>query len=200
GDGACVVAGQGYPYRRAPARIGEDSGARVRFAVDPIDQPLAAEADVTVWIERGMPRFDGSVQFARAVGRAPAGAQSLIVEPWRVNSRIKGDSATAALEQIEFQYGPDDRAIKLSGGANLTFGAQPKVSGALSSSQIDLDRLLALPQAVRQQPFAAVKTLAESAIAAARLPIPAALTLNAESVMLGGATLTRVGADLKIDA
>jgi large subunit ribosomal protein L24 len=147
-----------------------------------------------------MPRFEGSVQVARAVGRAPAGAQSLIVEPWRVNSRIKGDSASAALEQIEFQYGPDDRAIKLSGGGNLTFGAQPKVSGALSSSQIDLDRLLELPEAVRQRPLGAVKTLAESVIAAARLPIPAALNINAESVMLGGATLTRVGAELKVDA
>jgi uncharacterized protein involved in outer membrane biogenesis len=200
GEGSFVVAGQRYPYRLATSRIAEDSGARVRFAVDPIDQPLAAEADVTVWVERGVPRFEGSVQFARAVGRAPAGAQSLIIEPWRVNSRIKGDSASAALEQIEFQYGPDDRAIKLSGGANLTFGAQPKVSGALSSSQIDLDRLLALPQAVRQRPLAAVKTLAESVIVATRLPIPAALSINAESVMLGGAALTRVGGDLTVDA
>lgn len=200
GEGSFVIAGQRYPYRLSTSRIAEDSGARVRFAVDPIDQPLAAEADVTVWIERGVPRFEGSVQFARAVGRAPAGAQSLIVEPWRVNSRIKGDSASAALEQIEFQYGPDDRAIKLSGGANLTFGAQPKVSGALSSSQIDLDRLLALPQAVRERPLTALKTLAESVIAATRLPIPAALSINAESVMLGGAALTRVGADLAVDA
>jgi hypothetical protein len=200
GEGSFVIAGQRYPYRLATSRIAEDSGARVRFAVDPIDQPLAAEADVTVWIERGVPRFEGSVQFARSVGRAPAGAQSLIIEPWRVSSRIKGDSASAALEQIEFQYGPDDRAIKLSGGANLTFGAQPKVRGALSSSQIDLDRLLALPQAVRQRPLAAVKTLAECVIAATRLPIPAALSINAESVMLGGAALTRVGADLAVDA
>src|SRR5262249_51938732 len=200
GDGSFVVARQRYPSRIATRPIAEGSGAKVRFGVDPIDQPLAAEADVSIWIERGMPRFEGSVQFARAVGRAPAGAQSLIVEPWRVTSRIKGDSAAAVLEQIEFQYGPDDTAIKLSGGANLTFGAQPKVSGALSSSQIDLDRLLELPESVRQRPLGAVKTLAESMIAAARLPIPAALNINAESVMLGGATLTRVGADLEVDA
>src|SRR5262245_35055894 len=199
GEGSFVIAGQRYPYRLAPSRIAEDSGARVRFAVDPIDQPLAAEADVTVWIERGMPRFEGSVQFARAVGRAPAGAQSLIVEPWRVTSRIKGDSAAAVLEQVEFQYGPDDRAIKLSGGANLTLGLKPKVSAVLSSAQIDLDRVLALPEG-RQRPLAAVKTLAESVIAASRLPIPATLNINAESVTLGGATLTRVGADLKADA
>jgi len=199
GDGSFVVAGQRYPYRIATSRIAEDSGAKVRFAVDPIDQPLAAEADVSIWIERGMPRFEGSVQFARAVGRAPAGAQSLIVEPWRVTSRIKGDSAAAVLEQIEFQYGPDDRAIKLGGGANLTLGLKPKVSAVLSSAQIDLDRVMALPEG-RQRPLAAVKTLAESVIAAARLPIPAALSINAENVTLGGATLMRVGAELNADA
>jgi uncharacterized protein involved in outer membrane biogenesis len=199
GDGSFVVAGQRYPYRIATSRIAEDSGAKVRFALDPIDQPLAAEADVSIWIERGMPRFEGSVQFARAVGRAPAGAESLIIEPWRVTSRIKGDSAAAVLEQIEFQYGPDDRAIKLSGGANLTLGPKPKVSGVLSSAQIDLDRVLALPEG-RQRPLAAVKTLAESVIAASRLPIPAALSINAENVTLGGATLMRVGAELSADA
>ncbi|HEX4826847.1 MAG TPA: AsmA family protein, partial [Xanthobacteraceae bacterium] len=188
GEGSFVVAGQRYPYRLTTSRIAEDSGAKVRFAVDPIDQPLAAEADVSVWVERGMPRFEGNVQFARAVGRAPAGAQSLIVEPWRVTSRIKGDSAAAVLEQVEFQYGPDDRAIKLSGGANLTLGLKPKVSAVLSSAQIDLDRVLALPEG-RQRPLAAVKTLAESVIAASRLPIPAALSINTESVTLGGATL-----------
>src|SRR5262249_16922180 len=133
GEGSFVVAGQRYPYRLSTSRIAEDSGAKVRFAVDPIDQPLAAEADVSVWIQRAMRGFEGSVQSARAVGRAPAGAQSLIVEPWRVTSRIKGDSAAAVLEQVEFQYGPDDRAIKLSGGANLTLGLKPKVSAVLSS-------------------------------------------------------------------
>jgi len=200
GEGSFVVAGQRYPYRIATSRIAEDGSAKVRLAVDPIDQPLIAEADVSIWIERGMPRFEGSVQFAHAVGRAPAGARSLIIEPWRVASRIKGDSAAAVFEQIEFQYGPDDRAIKLKGGASLTFGRQPEINGVLSSSQIDLDRVLALPEATRRRPLAAVKTLAESFVAASRLPIPATLSISAENVTLGGATLVRVGADVKADA
>ena len=39
-----------------------------------------------------------------------------------------------------------DRAIKLRGNANLTFGARPDITGVLSSPQIDLDRALALPE------------------------------------------------------
>jgi uncharacterized protein involved in outer membrane biogenesis len=200
GEGSFVFAGQRYPYRISTSRIADDGGAKVRFAVDPIDQPLAAEADVSIWVERGLPRFEGTVQLARAVGRAPAGADSIIIEPWRVISHIKGDSAAAALEQIEFQYGPDERAIKLRGGAALRFGRQPEFNGTLSSPQIDLDRMLALPEPVSRRPLAAVKTLADSLLGAAKLPpIPAALNISAENVTLGGATLARVGVDLKTD-
>jgi len=112
----------------------------------------------------------------------PQAPVSLIIEPWRVTSRIRGDSAAAVLEQIEFQYGPDDRAVKLRGNADLKFGRQPEFKGALSSPHIDLDRVLALPESARRHPLAAVKTLAESFLAASRLPIPAALSLSAEGV------------------
>ena len=72
GEGSFVVAGQHYPYRISASRVADDGGVKVRLTVDPIDRPLTAEADVSIWIERGAPRFEGSVAFARAVGRAPA--------------------------------------------------------------------------------------------------------------------------------
>ncbi len=200
GEGSFVVAGQRYPYRLAIGRIADDGAAKVRLAVDATEQPIAAEADISLWLQRGVPRFEGSLQLARAVGRAPAGAGSVITEPWRVTSRIRGDSAAAVLEQIEFQYGPDDRAVKLRGSADLTFGGQPQFKGALSSPQIDFDRVLALPEPARRRPLVAIKTLAESFLAASRLPIPAALNLSAENVTLGGAALARLAADLKADA
>ena len=200
GDGSFVVAGQHYPYSVSTSRIADDGGVKVRVAVNPVDLPLTAEADLTISIERGTPRFEGSIQVARAVGRAPAGAPSLIIDSWRVTSRVKGDSTAAVLDQIELQYGPDDRAIKLKGNANLTFGRQPEVNGVLSSPQIDLDRVLGLPEATRRRPLVAIKTLAESFIAASRLPIPTTLSISVENVTLGGAMLARVGADLKVDA
>ena len=200
GDGSFVVAGQHYPYSVSTSRIADDGGVKVRVAVNPVDLPLTAEVDLTVLIERGTPRFEGSIQVGRAVGRAPVGAPSLIIDSWRVASRVKGDATAAVLDQIELQYGPDDRAIKLKGNANLTFGRQPEVKGVLSSPQIDLDRVLGLPEATRRRPLVAIKTLAESFISASRLPIPTTLSLNVENVTLGGAMLARVGADLKVDA
>ena len=200
GDGSFVVAGQHYPYSVSTSRIADDGSVKVRLAVNPVDLPLTSEADLTILIERGTPRFEGRIQVARAVGRAPAGAPSLIIDSWRVTSRVKGDSTAALLDQIELQYGPDDRAIKLKGNANLTFGRQPEVNGVLSSPQIDLDRVLGLPEATRRRPLVAIKTLAESFIAASRLPVPTTLSISVENVTLGGALLARVGADLKVDA
>ena len=173
---------------------------KVRLAVESIERPLTAEADVSIWIEHGTPRFEGSLQLARPVGRAPAGAQALIIEPWRVTSRIKGDSAAAVLEQIEFQYGPDDRAIKLRGNANLTFGRDRKSTGVLSSPQIDLDRMLALPDATRRRPLAAIKSMAEALVPMAQLPVPTTLSIAVESVTLAGTMLQRVSVELKSDA
>jgi uncharacterized protein involved in outer membrane biogenesis len=199
GDGAFVVGGHRHPYRVSVNRISEDGAVKVRLMVDSSDRPLTAEADVQVFVERGSPRFEGSISLARPVGRAPAGAQSLVVDSWRVSSRIKGDGTAAVLDQIEFQYGPDDRAIKLKGSANLTFGRQPEMRATLSSPQIDLDRVLTLPEGTRR-PLPAISTLAEFFVAATRLPIPATVSVAVESVTLGGATLTRVGADMKTDA
>src|SRR5262249_59448497 len=110
---------------------------------------------------------------------------------------IKGDSAAAVLEQIEFQYGADDRAIKLKGTANVAFGARPQINGAVSSTQIDLDRLL--PETTPRRPLHAIKNAAELLLAGWRLPIPTTLSIAVDSVTLAGAMLQRVGADVTTD-
>jgi uncharacterized protein involved in outer membrane biogenesis len=199
GEGSFVAAGQHFPYRIATSRIDENGGIKLRLTVDPIDRPLAAEADISISLDRGTPRFEGNVQFARPVGLAPAGSQSPIIEPWRLTSRVKGDSAAAVLEQIEFQYGPEERAIKLHGNADLKFGREPRVNVALSSPQIDLDRMLALPEATRRRPLAAAKALADALSGSLRMPLPALLSVKIESVSLAGAALQRLAAEVETD-
>jgi large subunit ribosomal protein L24 len=199
GEGSFVAGGQHYPYRIFTNHVSDDGTLRVRLAVDPIDRPLTAEADISISLDRGKPRFEGKLTFARPVGRAPNGAAGLIVEPWRVTSRIKGDGAAAVLEKIEFQYGPDERPIKLRGDARLTFGARPRLEGVFSSPQIDLDRVLALPEAASRRPLIAVKSLAEHVSGAYRLPFPVRLGINVEALTFAGATLQRLSADVKSD-
>ncbi|HEY1364597.1 MAG TPA: AsmA-like C-terminal region-containing protein [Xanthobacteraceae bacterium] len=202
GAGSFILGGRHYPYRVTTSRIAKDGPVRVRLALDPIEpleRPMTAEADVSIWIDQGRPHYEGTLQLARLVGRAPAGGNALITEPWRLSSRISGDSRTAAAEQIDFQYGPDERALKLRGSAKLTFERKPDLLAALSSPQIDLDRLLALPEPVRRRPLLALKKLAESFTATVQLPFPATLSLGIDTLALGGAALQRVGALIRAD-
>ena len=195
GEGSFVVGGEHFPYRIAASRIDGETAVKLRLSVDAIDHPLAVEADISISLDRGTPRFEGNLQFARPVGRAPAGSQSPIVEPWRLTGRVKGDSAAAMVEQIEFQYGPDERATKLRGTAGLRFGRNPRADVVLSSPQIDLDRMPALSDAAHPRPLAAARLLAEAL--SRKLPMPASLNVAVESVGLGGATLQRLHAELE---
>jgi uncharacterized protein involved in outer membrane biogenesis len=200
GTGAFVMSGQRYPYRVVAGRAAEDGTVHIRLNVDPLDRPMAAEADASLWIEQGRPHFNGTLQFAHAVGRASRDPQGNLIEPTRITGRLKGDSAAAALEQIEFQYGLDDRAIKLRGDARLTFGQRPQLEATMSSPQIDLDRVLALPEATRRRPLSAIKSAIDYFADNRRLSIPVRVRISADSVTLGGAPLQRLSGDLASEA
>ena len=167
----------------------------MRLNIDPINRPLIADADAFVFIERGVPRFEGSLQLARPVGRAPDG----IIEPWRITTKIKGDSTAAVLEQIEFQYGADERGIKLRGDANLALGAAPQLAVVLTAAQVDLDRVLTLPEAVRRRPLVAIKAFVDSFAGAPQLPLPVKLGISVENVTLAGTMLQRVSGEIRAD-
>jgi uncharacterized protein involved in outer membrane biogenesis len=195
GEGSFAIDGQHYPFRLSVSRPVDDGSVKVRLNVDPIDYPRTVDVDGSIWLERGRPRFEGTLQLARPVGRGPDG----IIEPWRVTSHVRADGAAAVLEQVEFQYGPEERAVRLKGDAKLTFNAKPELVVALSAPQIDLDRILALPEAAGRRPLVAIKTLAESFVRVQHLPVPVRLGISVETVTLAGVMLQRVGGDLKSD-
>ena len=172
----------------------------MRLNIDPIDRPLTADAEGFLSVENGAPRFAGSVTLARPLTRAPAGSQGEILEPWRLTGKIDGNSTRAVVEQIEFQYGPDERPIRMRGDARINFGAAPRFTGVLSSPQIDLDRILALPEAQRRRPLAAIKAFADYFAGSQRLPIPVSLGVSVESLTLAGATLQRFSGDFASEA
>jgi uncharacterized protein involved in outer membrane biogenesis/tetratricopeptide (TPR) repeat protein len=189
GDGAFVVAGEPYAYRLSTNRPAADGAVRVHLTVDTADQPRLADIDGSVWSERGVPHFDANLQWAHGFGRARAG------EPFRVTGHVRGTSATVAVDKVELQYGPEDRAARLHGDATLTLGQKPELAAMLAATQIDLDRLGMLPEAVRRKPLAVIHSLGERWSSLQQFPLPVRLGIGVDAVTLAGASLQRLSAD-----
>src|SRR5262249_23729619 len=176
-----------------------DLTSRVRLSIDPADRPLIAEAEGLVRTDRGSPRFEGGVTLARPPGVAAASGRTGTV-PWRLTGKVKASPASALIEQIELQYGPDDRAIKLSGVADVKFGKRPRFEGVISARQIDLDSVLDLPEPARHLPLVAIRTLATDLLGALELRMPARVGIGIDTVTLAGGQLQGVRGDLRSDA
>ncbi|MEA2994198.1 MAG: hypothetical protein QOD40_3118 [Alphaproteobacteria bacterium] len=196
GDGAFVIAGEPYAYRVAAGRAGDNGAVKLRLNVDPSNRPFAIEADGALSLEGGEPRFEGSFNIARLAGIALASGQTVTNDPWRLGTRIKATAASALLEQVEFQYGPEERAVKLTGTAELKFGNKPRFDGVLSARQVDLDRALPSSDAARRLPLTAIKLLGDAFSGALGPSIPARIGISVDALTLAGATLQAVRGDL----
>ena len=195
GEGAFVVDGYHHPFRLSTGRV-TDGTFRLRLTTEPLDRPLMADADGMLSWERGEPRFDGTLTLTRRAATAQPNGNAMVIEPWRATSKVKVTSAAALLEQVEFQYGPEERAIKLSGAANLRFGSRPLFEGALSARQIDLDRLAGAPDATTRSPASVAKAFAET-FGLMQPGVPVSLALSVDQLTVAGANLHTVGADLR---
>ena len=141
-------------------------------------------SSLSIWIDRSIPRFEGNIAL-RASGR-PCFRRIERGTPVASCGSCRRQRSAADLDQIELQYGWEERAIKLRGSARLTFGSHPQVEGTLSAPQIDLDRAVALPEETRRRPVAAVKALAVALADAPRWPVPLKLGLKIEALTVAG--------------
>jgi large subunit ribosomal protein L24 len=194
GEGAFALNGGLYAYRIAVARP-EAAGARVKLALDPSGLPLTVEAEGLLTAENGAPRFEGGVQLATRTA-AKAGTQS-----WRLGARVKANANAALFEQVEYQYGPDERALKLTGTAEARFGAAPRLYAVLSARALDADKLMAEreggPEGGSSSPRRALAQLLAAAAAWGAPPIPLQLGFGVDSLTLGGANVQNLRGDIE---
>ena len=64
---------------------------------------------------------------SRPAGAVLASGKAVAFEPWRLTSKVKAGSSAATLDEVSFQYGPDERALTLAGSGEFKFGAQPQL-------------------------------------------------------------------------
>ena len=198
GKGEFVTGGGLYGYDISAGRAGAD-GTRLKFSLKTDERPQTLEAEGLLAFEAATPRFDGTLTLSRPAGAVLASGKAVVFEPWRLTSKVKSDVSVATLDEVAFQYGPDERAVTLAGSGEFKFGAQPQLQGMLSARQVDLDRLLATPDAPRRLPLAAVQAFGEMLGSALRPPWPVKLALNVDAMTLGGAPMQNVASDLRSD-
>jgi large subunit ribosomal protein L24 len=198
GDGAFVVEDQTYNYRIVTSRGAGDS-IKLRLGVDPADRPLNIETEGTLTFEDGAPNYDGILKLARPAGLALSSGQTVASDPWQVGSKLKIDSAAALFDQVDLQYGPDERAVHLTGTAELKFGARARINAILTARQVDLDRALAVADPAARRPAVSLRGWLET-LAGVRLPLPLSLGIGIDAVTLSGGTLQSLRGDLSADA
>jgi uncharacterized protein involved in outer membrane biogenesis len=200
GDGAFVAGGEPYAFRISGNRVGDDGRLKLRLGVDPADQPLTAEIDGLLGFHGGVPQFDGTLSLARLVGATLAGGARVMSIPWQLAGKISATPAAATLQDLAFQYGPEERAAAFKAKAALTFGDHPHLDGEISAAQVDVDRMLAAPDVTHRPPLVMFKSFLEGFMTAVRPPLPVAVGVAIEAVTVGGATLQSLHGHVRFDA
>ena len=135
---------------------------------------------------RGAPRFDGALTFrAPPASATPAGR--LAQRALAGHRQGQGDAASALFEAVEFQYGPEERALRLTGTAEMKFGDRPRFDGVLAAMPGRSRPRLRRCQS-RALPLAAIRTIAET-FGALRPPIPVRMGVSIEAMTLAGSTM-----------
>jgi uncharacterized protein involved in outer membrane biogenesis len=198
GEGEFLSRGSLYRYEISAGRSAPE-GSRLRFSLKTDERPVTFEAEGMLAFDRTTPRFDGTLTLARPAVSVAASGRATANEPWRLSSKVKATTASAALEEVSFQYGPEERAVTLAGAAEFTFGQRPQLQGTLSARQVDLDRLLAAPGAAKRLPLSAVQAFGDMLGGALRPSWPVQLALKVDAMTVGGGMVQGVGTELRSD-
>ena len=198
GEGAFVAADELYGYRISGSRADGDA-VKIRLGVDPSNRPLTTVWDGALTFNRGVPQFDGTLAWARPAGAMLANGERVTNVPWHAEAAVKATPVSASVQNLNFRYGPEERAINFTGSAELTLGAHPHLDGTVSAMQVDVDRALAAPDVTNRPPLLELKSFFQTFVTWAKLPIAARIDLNIGALTIGGTAIESLQGDLQYD-
>ena len=195
GNGAFMVGDESYTVEDFSTGRINDGAVRLRVALQPVDHPFKIDGEGTLTIAEGKPRFEGNLNLAPppelARERGHAG------KPWHVRGKLTANASAALLQNLEFVYGGDVQALKLTGSVRLDLGKTPRLSAELNTPRLDLDRMLAGADGKPATPAERLRELAHwSGEGAFASSIPVSIGLSVDEVVLGGGSVLNVGGDL----
>lgn len=195
GEGQLSYNGERYPFRLSTAQIGDGSGTRVRFGVEPGARPVSAYLDGVLTSVAEAPQFEGALSVVRTASLKSGPQGAVLQTPWKMTANVRAEPLSAKLDQVELVYGSDETAFKLSGVADVRFGASPLLHVVLAARQLDADRLLA-KEGATSEPAQIVASLRDLVRDLPQPPLPVQAEIGIDSLTLGGRPIQNVGLDL----
>ncbi len=190
GNGAFDVAGEPTAFRFS---TGERHGDRLHFKliVDESARYPGGNLDADLlFAPHALPSIDGAILLS-------GHQRDIVALPWQLSGALHAELRRASISNLDLRLGNEDRAANFEGAAEFDLGSKPHVNLTLKAQQIDLDKLLATKTGPppMQQLANAFERLANSENFAG---LPFHLAGSADSVLLGGETLTNVAASAAV--
>jgi uncharacterized protein involved in outer membrane biogenesis len=137
-EGGLRFDGRAVALSVSTGAVSEDGSMRLRIHAEPAAQPVLVDADGSVRLEKGAPRYGGQFRITeRQVARAakPQGAPPAMPGP-RVSGRFALDHRQLAVESFLLETGPLDNPYSAEGKGLIEFGAEPRFSLTADGAQV----------------------------------------------------------------
>jgi hypothetical protein len=192
GDGRFEMGGEPTAFRFS---TGEREGDRLHFKLIIDENSSHPHADIDanlIFAQRVLPSVSGTIGLSGHV-------RDVIALPWQLSGSLQADLRKATISNLDLRLGDENHVASLNGSTEFDLGEKPRVNLTLQAQQIDLDKLLsadAAPPAMQRLS----DTLGSLAKSENLVPsgLPLAVELSADSILLGGETITDVGGALAV--
>lgn len=188
GDGRFTARGSAYRFRLSTGRA-SDRGIKLRLGLDVQEWPLTVESDGMLSLDNGRPRYDGTLALSGPAGAVLADGRAVARDPWRATAHLQADPRQASIDDLELNYGPEDRVLHLSGRAAVTLAPEPRFAMTLAGHQMVLDRLVDGPAGAGSAPLQALPAMLGAMLRSGRPPIPGKLDLSLDQLTFAGSSV-----------
>lgn len=187
-DATFLRDGRRWNLRANAGRFGEEGAGRVRLTLERAADGTLFDAEGTLALGNGNPRFEGKVSASRR--RASE-------MPWQINASAKASETSVSLDGFMLTVGASAAPIDLSGQVQFEPRRDGRIEGALRARRVDLDLASGGGEAMKGLSGAAT-ALRDVFVLFNELPLQGRIDVSADAVIAGGGTVRDVKAELAL--
>lgn len=195
-DGGLRFDGRAMALSISTGAVADDGSMRLRVHAEPAAQPILVDADGSVRLENGAPRYGGQFRIAERQAAKGAKPQGVATMPGpRVSGRFALDHRQLAIEEFLLETGPLENPYSAEGRGLVEFAGDPRFSLTADGAQVRFDEPAGAAGGALT--FAERMRLLEDALL--RLPkpgIPGSVEVSLPALVTGDTTIR----DLRLSA